>query len=139
MNSTGIYIWLVPEQFISDECRIKIISLADSNIYDISDSSFIIDLAIDVDEEKEIIPNEFKLLQNYPNPFNPSTKIKYQIPEMGFVTLKSSDVLGNEIVTLVNEEKPVGSYEVTWDVAGFTKRSLFLSISELANLWTQKK
>jgi hypothetical protein len=54
----------------------------------------------------------FWLNQNYPNPFNSSTIIKYQIPEMSFATLKVYDVLGNEIATLVNEEKSGGNYEV---------------------------
>jgi len=61
----------------------------------------------------------FELKQNYPNPFNPSTKIKYSIPPIGTqravsVQIKVYDVLGNEIETLVNEEKPVGTYEITW-------------------------
>ncbi|MFC2103670.1 T9SS type A sorting domain-containing protein [Bacteroidota bacterium] len=57
-------------------------------------------------------PVHFLLSQNYPNPFNPSTTIKYQIPEMSFVTIKIYDVLGKEIATLVNEEKPAGEYQV---------------------------
>jgi len=57
---------------------------------------------------------EYSLEQNYPNPFNPVTTIKYQVPEISFVKIKVYDVLGNEITTLVNEEKPAGAYEVTW-------------------------
>lgn len=60
-------------------------------------------------------PDELILFQNYPNPFNPSTTIEYQIPNMEFVTLKIYDVLGNEIVALVNEEKPAGAYSVKID------------------------
>ncbi len=56
--------------------------------------------------------NGFYLYQNYPQPFNPSTKIKYQIPFASFVKIKVFDVLGNEVTTLVNEEKTAGSYEV---------------------------
>jgi hypothetical protein len=63
----------------------------------------------------KIIPSSFSLSQNYPNPFNPATTINYQIPELSFVTLKAYDVLGNEIVLLVNDEKQVGSYEVEFD------------------------
>jgi len=65
--------------------------------------------------EVEIVPTEFALYQNYPNPFNPSTTVKYQIPELSFVTLKVYDVVGSEIVTLVNEEKLIGNYEVEFD------------------------
>ena len=57
-------------------------------------------------------PIMFSLEQNYPNPFNPSTNIQYAISSRQLVTLKVYDVLGKEIATLVNEEKPAGSYEV---------------------------
>jgi hypothetical protein len=60
------------------------------------------------------LPQEFRLEQNYPNPLNPNTKIKYSIPELSFVTLKVYDVLGNDIETLVSEEKQTGTYEITW-------------------------
>jgi len=64
---------------------------------------------------------DFELYQNYPNPFNPTTKIKFTLPvtlrevEGSLVTLKVYDVLGNEITTLVNEEKKPGTYEVEFD------------------------
>ena len=66
-------------------------------------------------EDDKSLPKIFELSQNFPNPFNPSTKIEYKIPERGFVTLKVYDVLGNEVATLVNEEKPAGSYEVEFN------------------------
>jgi len=58
---------------------------------------------------------DFILYQNYPNPFNPQTVISYKIRVRGNVVIKINDVLGKEIATLVNEEKPVGSYEVKFD------------------------
>ncbi len=61
------------------------------------------------------IPEEYFLSQNYPNPFNPSTKIKYSVPQSSTVMIKVFDILGNEIETLVNEEKPAGTYEITWN------------------------
>jgi hypothetical protein len=62
-------------------------------------------------------PKEFSLAQNYPNPFNPSTSIKYSIIIRQFVVLKVFDILGKEIATLVNEEKAVGTYELSWNAA----------------------
>ncbi len=63
-------------------------------------------------------PTEFSLEQNYPNPFNPTTNIQYRIPNKEFVSLKVYDVLGNEVATLVNEEKPAGSYTVKFSAQG---------------------
>jgi|WetSurMetagenome_2_1015567.scaffolds.fasta_scaffold02154_2 Tol biopolymer transport system component len=61
-----------------------------------------------------IVPENCKLFQNYPNPFNPSTKIKFQIKESGFVSLKIFDVLGKEIATLVNDKLKAGEFEVSF-------------------------
>lgn len=65
-----------------------------------------------LNSELEQIPTVIALNQNYPNPFNPATIIKYSIPGRSFISLKIYDVLGNEISTIVNEEKPAGSYEI---------------------------
>ncbi len=65
------------------------------------------------------VPDRFSLSQNYPNPFNPSTNIKFQMPNSGFVKLIVFDVLGREISTLVNEEMKPGIYEASWDAANY--------------------
>jgi photosystem II stability/assembly factor-like uncharacterized protein len=70
------------------------------------------------EEETDEIPTNYSLSQNYPNPFNPNTTINYQIPELSLVMIKVYDVLGNEVKTLVNEEKQTGTYEITWYVEG---------------------
>ena len=70
---------------------------------------------VDVPEEDVFLPNDYCLYQNYPNPFNPSTTFRYSIPTQSKVMIKVYDILGNEIETLVNEEKPAGTYEVTWN------------------------
>lgn len=57
----------------------------------------------------------FDISQNYPNPFNPTTKIEYSVSHPGFITLQVFDVLGNEIKTLVNEEKAAGRYNISFD------------------------
>ncbi|MCU7495807.1 MAG: DUF5110 domain-containing protein [Ignavibacteria bacterium] len=58
---------------------------------------------------------KFHLEQNYPNPFNPATKIKFSLAERSFVKLNVYDILGRRIASLVNEEKPAGSFEVNFD------------------------
>ena len=63
--------------------------------------------------EKISIPLQYRLEQNYPNPFNPTTTIKFEIPVSSFVALKIFDITGKEVVTLVNEYKQNGSYQVT--------------------------
>ena len=87
---------------------------------------------------ESFIPDKFKLMQNYPNPFNPSTKISYQIPEMSFVKLKVLDILGNEIETLVNEEKFIGSYDFEFDAAGLTNGIYFYQLKAGNYIETKK-
>jgi hypothetical protein len=84
---------------------------------------------IGVDELYGWMPQTFSLSQNYPNPFNPATTIKYQIPELSFVTIKVYDVIGNEIETLVNEEKPEGTYEITWNAERLSSGVYFYQLS----------
>ena len=62
----------------------------------------------------------FELNQNYPNPFNPVTTINYQLPKSGSVSLKIFDILGNEIKTLVDEQKEMGSYSVQFNASSLT-------------------
>ncbi|MBK7228838.1 MAG: T9SS type A sorting domain-containing protein [Ignavibacteriales bacterium] len=71
---------------------------------------------VDVDDKLNLIPTEYKLEQNYPNPFNPSTKISYQLPVSGNVTLKVFDVLGREVATLVDEYRDAGSYNLEFRI-----------------------
>ncbi|NWF49917.1 MAG: T9SS type A sorting domain-containing protein [Ignavibacteriaceae bacterium] len=73
-------------------------------------------LPTSIGNEKNIVTGS-KLFQNYPNPFNPLTTISYQIKEQGFVQLKVYNLLGQEIVTLVNEEMPSGIYETLLDAS----------------------
>ena len=66
------------------------------------------------------LPTKFELEQNYPNPFNPSTRIEYSVPSSEFVSLKIYDILGNEVATLVNEQKSAGNYEVKFNASSLT-------------------
>lgn len=66
-------------------------------------------------DEKIFVANDFILNQNYPNPFNPTTKISFTIPTSQFVKLKVYDILGNELITLINDELQVGNYIVDFN------------------------
>jgi hypothetical protein len=63
------------------------------------------------------VPSTYQLHQAFPNPFNPSTQIKFDLPEAGFVSLAVYDVLGRRIVDLVNENREAGYYTATWNAA----------------------
>jgi hypothetical protein len=67
----------------------------------------------------ETVPLVFGLNQNYPNPFNPTTIISYQLPVTSEVNLSIYNLLGQKVVTLVNEQKQAGSHQVDWDASGF--------------------
>jgi hypothetical protein len=69
---------------------------------------------VGVDKSNQHLPKSYIILNNYPNPFNPNTKIRYTVPQYSKVVIKVFDVLGREIETLVNDEKPMGTYELTW-------------------------
>jgi len=64
--------------------------------------------------ENSSLPKTYELFQNYPNPFNPSTTISFNVPLKSFVSLKIFDVLGKEVVTIISQELPAGSYSRTW-------------------------
>ncbi len=95
-----------------------------------------------VEVEPNVSSLSFELKQNYPNPFNPSTKIEYTIPSLTpplslrervsegqvRVTLKVYDLIGNEVATLVNEEKPTGNYEVEFDASHLSSGIYFYQL-----------
>ncbi len=75
---------------------------------------------------------------NYPNPFNPTTKIKYSIPESGLVVIKIYDMLGKEIAVLVNDKKPTGQHEATFDGSSLPSGIYFYSINYNKQILTGK-
>ena len=99
-----------------------------TNLPDIGADEFDGERITDVSDENETIPTEYSLYQNYPNPFNPSTKIKYSVPQTSQVQIKVFDVLGNEIATIVKEEKPIGNYEVEFDGTSFSSGVYFYQL-----------
>jgi Secretion system C-terminal sorting domain len=85
--------------------------LADFNFDNFSFSSEV----ISEQKDNPKVTQDWTLSQNYPNPFNPSTVFTYQVPYRSYVTIKVYDVIGNEISTIVDEEKNAGSYSLTFN------------------------
>ena len=101
-------------------------------------------VGIDEDPVSQL-PVDFRLEQNYPNPFNPVTTIKYSIPSVISigernlnVTLKVYDVIGNEIATLVKEEKPAGNYELNFNATSLSSGVYFYQLKAGDYIQTKK-
>jgi enterochelin esterase family protein len=102
---------------------------------------FFPDSSTGVYAESDIIPHDYILYQNYPNPFNPTTNIVFQIAPAsggGLVSLKVYDILGREVVTLVNVGKPAGIYEVVWNAKDFISGVYFYQIKTGSFVETKK-
>jgi hypothetical protein len=82
--------------------------------------------------------DKIELFPAYPNPFNPNTKIKYSLSKSSFVTLKVYDILGNEIETLVSEEKPSGIYEVEFNASNLSSGIYFYQLQASDFISTKK-
>jgi hypothetical protein len=88
-------------------------------------------------ENSTKLPKEFNLSQNYPNPFNPATNIEFELPVKSFVSLVVYDVIGNEVATLVKEEKSAGFYEVNFNANNLVSGVYFYRLQ--ANRFTEIK
>jgi hypothetical protein len=95
-------------------------------------------IIVAVEEGSFEIPKSANLYQNYPNPFNPATNIRYEILERSLVTIKVYDVLGNEVITLVNEEKAAREYEIEFDGTGLTSGIYFYQCNTGSFIETKK-
>ncbi len=98
----------------------------------------ILQTMVGIESQKDETPLSFMLGQNFPNPFNPSTIITYNIPEVSPVIIKVYDLLGNEIVTLVNEVKPSGIYKVDWTAGSLPSGIYFYQLKAGEYIQTRK-
>jgi len=89
-------------------------------------------------KSRDIIPDKFTLSQNYPNPFNPSTKIRYSLPQKGFVTIKVFDMLGRDVTNLINEEQNAGQHEVNFKANNLPSGIYFYRITAGGSAITKK-
>jgi photosystem II stability/assembly factor-like uncharacterized protein len=89
-------------------------------------------------DNQNTIPSTLSLSQNYPNPFNPTTIISWQSPVGSWQILKIYDVLGNEVVTLVDEYRQAGNYEVEFSAANLPSGVYFYRIQAGSYIETRK-
>lgn len=122
--SLSSYQWIVPSTN-SNECIVKL-ECFEYNF--ISTQSQLFSIEKIVSSEDENLPIEYSLRQNYPNPFNPSTTISYSLPQRGNVQLKVYDVLGKEVVRLVNKEQARGNYKVVFNATNITSGIYFYKL-----------
>ncbi|HSP87866.1 MAG TPA: T9SS type A sorting domain-containing protein [Ignavibacteriaceae bacterium] len=113
-------------------------SITKKNIsYKIEEGKFDFTSSVDGNFNDQQTPG-FYLYDCYPNPFNPSTNIKYKIISTGFISLKVYDILGNEIATLVNEEKQSGEYQIKFSASNLSNGIYFYKLQQ-GNYSTTKK
>jgi subtilisin-like proprotein convertase family protein len=88
----------------------------------------------------ETTPDSYELAQNYPNPFNPATKIQFSLPAgvQGIVKLSVFDITGKEVSVLVNSALKSGTYEYTWNGAGFSSGIYFYTLQTNGGTFTKK-
>ncbi len=91
-----------------------------------------------INNSKNLLPDNFLLSQNYPNPFNPSTIIEYQIPKFSHVSLNIYDVVANKIATLVDRGKPAGKYSVNFNASNLSSGVYFYRIVAGSFVQTKK-
>ena len=93
---------------------------------------------IGVEPVNRNIPSKFALLQNYPNPFNPVTTIKYSLPKTGDIHISVYNLLGEEIVRLLNEVQKAGDHQITWDASNFASGIYFYRLQAGDYVQTRK-
>ena len=88
--------------------------------------------------EEELIPEKFDLLQNYPNPFNPATTIPFNLPQQSNVLLTIYNILGQKVITLIDDNLPAGRYQHTWSVKNLASGIYFYRLEANKFVRTRK-
>lgn len=119
VNSASNYWGLISSSIINNKVRVWIpggfypTTVTTSKLFALTDSMGCV--VTSTGNQNINLPSSYNLSQNYPNPFNPTTRIMYSIPKMGLVKLRIFDILGKEVMTLVNEIKTAGDYGIDFD------------------------
>ena len=125
----------------SDIPSFKVYSLSTDFIYDIPNQSIPAwsDLSTQIIEKIDTsIPEKFTMAPAYPNPFNPVTRIEYSIPTSSMVEITIYDLIGRELVKLVNENKDAGFYHIDWDASMVSSGVYFVNMKANKNSFNQK-
>ena len=125
----------------SDIPSFKVYSLSTDFIYDIPNQSIPAwsDLSTQIIEKIDTsIPEKFTMAPAYPNPFNPVTRIEYSIPTSSMVEITIYDLIGRELVKLVNENKDAGFYHIDWDASLVSSGVYFVNMKANKNSFNQK-
>ena len=95
--------------------------------------------AVEEEPAGRITPDDFLLRQNYPNPFNPETTIKFDLPRAADVTLKIYNVMGQEVVTLINgESRAAGVHSVVWNASDMASGMYFYRLVTGGKVMTRR-
>jgi hypothetical protein len=130
---------IIPDwENLTDSMLIVVVDLNDDYIID--DTLYFNNLftGFENDENSLLLLRGFSLSQNYPNPFDKTTSITYQLPSVSKVTLKVFDLVGKEVATLVNENKPAGNYKVEFDGSHFPPGIYFYKLQTGNSALTRK-
>ena len=117
---TGSHKWTSAAESSNNENTLILVSNRIANLYlqefaeRYKDAGGIDKIAVTVERTNDQTPRSFSLAQNYPNPFNGTTNFEFQIAELGFVTMRVYDVLGRDVVTLIQGEMSPGVYRIHW-------------------------
>jgi hypothetical protein len=114
-DTTTVIIPPIPDQIITPNCRVRIISYRSGRVDTLDTDPFVIHCDLAADENLSEIPREFFLDQNYPNPFNPATNIRFGVPRAAQVTIEIFDILGRKMTTLITSTMQPGIHTVVWD------------------------
>jgi hypothetical protein len=116
-SNLGAYKWQINTQLeTGSDYSIKVKSKTDTSLFDRSDNKFaVIDTTSTLVENESSIVKNYSLYQNYPNPFNPTTTISFHIPSKGIIDLSVFNLLGEKVVTLLNDEEDIGDHSITFD------------------------
>jgi GH18 family chitinase len=144
----GAMVWEIPGAYINNLNQIRHPGLANDHLLQaVKKTRLDLQSSTSITGNKYLPPAEYMLHQNYPNPFNSATTIKYQIPQSsfsekgergGFVSLKVYDLLGREMATLVNEQKPAGIYTLQWNASNLPSGVYFYQLKAGSYAETKK-